>query len=187
MLISSSWKSFFLEPLTCSRLACWWLCLPCSCHLFEISHVWKCCYSHTYLIAWPGLEFLAGNIFSSEFWSHFPCLLFPTLLLRSPKPFKSLILHMQPVFSLLCWEKIPSSLLTLPLLFKNLPVKFTGVVLFSFTEFGTWWVFLICKYILQLWGNFLVLFDDFLYSIFLSYSLFLELLLYRYWLSWMVL
>ena len=60
-----------LEPLTCCGLACWWPCLPCSCPFLEISRVWKC-YSLTYLIAWPGLAFLAANDFSSEFWTHFP-------------------------------------------------------------------------------------------------------------------
>lgn len=60
-----------LEPLICCRLACWWPCLPRSCPLLEISRVWKC-YSLTYLIAWPGLAFLAANDFSSEFWTHFP-------------------------------------------------------------------------------------------------------------------
>lgn len=88
---------------------------------------------------------------------------------------------MQPVFPLLCRERkkkkncssLPSTPLPSTTSF-NLPAKFTGVVLFPFIEFGTWWIFLTWKLISfspgEILFSYLVIFFKFHFLFLFSHS-----------------
>lgn len=123
-------------------------------------------------------------IFPQNFEPIFHIVLFPTLLLRSPKSFKSLIFHMQPVFPLLCRERkkkkiappCPPPPFPPPLLLiyqQNLLVWFCfhllNLALGGFFWPGNSYPSALGKFSSLIWWFFLN-------SIFFSYSLILELL-----------